>query len=75
MTSPSGSRPKGEVKRFDVTLEGLRQLHQRVGEQQLEPDDWPFLGALVVERGVRGTHQIAVWSSSAPVRTAAEIAG
>jgi transposase len=47
MTSPSRSRPKGEVKRFDVTLEGLRQLHQRVDDQQLEPDDWPFLGALV----------------------------
>jgi transposase len=47
MTSPSRSRPRGEVKRFDVTLEGLRQLHQRVGEQQLEPDDWALVGALV----------------------------
>ena len=53
MTSPSGSRPKGEVKRFDVTLEGLRQLHQRVGEQQLEPDDWPLLGALVSKQIAR----------------------
>jgi hypothetical protein len=53
MTSPSASRPKGEVKRFDVTLEGLRQLHQRVGEQQLEPDDWPLLGALVSKQIAR----------------------
>jgi hypothetical protein len=44
-------RPRGEVgatvKRFDVTLEGLRQLHQRVDDRQLEPDDWPLVGALV----------------------------
>jgi hypothetical protein len=53
MTSSSGSCPKGEVKRFNVTLEGLRQLHQRVGEQQLEPDDWPLLGALVSKQIAR----------------------
>jgi len=53
MTWPGGSRPKGGVKRFDVTLEGLRQLHQRVGEQQLEPDDWPLLGALVSKQIAR----------------------
>jgi hypothetical protein len=42
------------VKRFEVTLEGLRQLHQRIGEQQLEPDDWPLLGALVCKQIGRG---------------------
>ena len=53
MSASSGSRPKGEVKRFDVTLEGLRQLHQRVSEHQLEPDDWPLLGALVSQQIAR----------------------
>lgn len=53
MSASSGSRPKGEVKRFDVTLQGLRQLHQRVSEHQLEPDDWPLLGALVSQQIAR----------------------
>jgi len=53
MTSPGGSHPKGEVKRFDVTLQGLRQLRERVNEQQLEPDDWPLLGGLVSKQIAR----------------------
>jgi len=41
------------VKRFEVTLEGLRQLRHRVDEQQLEPDDWPLIGALVSKQVAR----------------------
>jgi hypothetical protein len=50
MTSPSRSRPKIEVKRFDVTLTGLRQLRHRIDRQRLEPDDWPFLDGLVSQQ-------------------------
>lgn len=32
---------------IDITLDGLRQLHHRVDRQQLEPNDWPVVGALV----------------------------
>ena len=42
------------MERFEVTLEGLRQLRHRVDEQQLEPDDWPFIGALVSKQIARG---------------------
>lgn len=38
------------VKRFDVTLEGLRQLRDRLDKQQVETDDWPLLGALVTKQ-------------------------
>jgi hypothetical protein len=33
--------------RIDVTLEGLRQLRERIDRQQLEGDDWVVVGALV----------------------------
>ena len=57
-SAPAGPRrPRGEVgaqvKRFEVTLEGLRQLRHRVDEQQLEPDDWPLIGALVSKQVAR----------------------
>jgi transposase len=35
------------VRRFEVTLEELRQVRRRIDEQQLDADDWPLLGALV----------------------------
>ena len=33
--------------RLDVTLEDLYQLQERIGRQQLEPEDWVVVGALV----------------------------
>ncbi len=60
MTTPSRSRPGhrrdevgATVKRFDVTLDGLRELRRRVDRQELEPEDWPLLGALVSKQIAR----------------------
>ena len=53
MTSPSTDArpPRSEgaatTKRSVVTLDGLRQLRQRIEHRQLEPGDWPVVGALV----------------------------
>ena len=56
MTSPARSRETpqrsgraGEttVERFEVTLDGLRLLRRRIDHKQLDPDDWPLVGALV----------------------------
>ncbi len=51
MSSPSCEpRARGSIgatERFEVTLQGLRQLRQRIGRRQPEPDDWPVLDALV----------------------------
>jgi hypothetical protein len=40
-------------ERLEVTLDGLRQLRCRIGQRQLELDDWPVMDALVTERIVR----------------------
>ena len=40
-------RPKTE--RIDVSLEGLRAVHRRIGAKKLEEGDWPLMGALVVQ--------------------------
>ena len=32
---------------IDVTIAGLHQLHTRIGQHQLEKNDWPLVGALV----------------------------
>ncbi len=53
MSSASSSGAMGQVKRFDVTLEGLRQLRHRVDEQKLEADDWPLIAALVSKQIAR----------------------
>jgi hypothetical protein len=37
------------LERLEDTLERLRQLYRRVEQQQLEPDDWALLAALVQE--------------------------
>jgi hypothetical protein len=50
MTSPKG-RPTAH--RCEVTLDGLHQLRQRIDDKQLEPDDWPLLGALVSKQIAR----------------------
>ncbi len=39
-------RPVAE--RIDVTLEGLRAVHRRIGLQKLEEGDWQLVGALVL---------------------------
>jgi transposase len=53
-------RPHGEVgatvERFEVTLDGLRQLRGRVDHHELEPDDWPLLSALVSKQ-IAGAEQ------------------
>jgi hypothetical protein len=50
----STSRGSGAAtERFEVTLDGLRRLHQRVDRKQLEPEDWPLLGALVSKQIAR----------------------
>lgn len=36
-------------EQLEDTLERLRQLHRRAEQQQLEPDDWALLAALVRE--------------------------
>jgi hypothetical protein len=63
------------VKRFDVTLDGLRQLRHRVDDRQLEPDDWPLVGALVskqIERAEKRQERMLAKLASA---AAAEEAG
>jgi hypothetical protein len=35
------------VERFEITLDGLRQLHRRLGDYQVERHDFPLLAALV----------------------------
>jgi molybdopterin converting factor small subunit len=37
------------LEQLEDTLERLRQLYRRVEQQQLEPDDWTLLAALVRE--------------------------
>jgi hypothetical protein len=37
------------LEQLEDTLERLRQLYRRVEQQQLEPDDWALLAALVRE--------------------------
>jgi hypothetical protein len=37
-----------KAKRMDVTLEGLRAVHRRIGLHQLEEGDWQLMGALVL---------------------------
>jgi hypothetical protein len=39
-----------KVERIEVTLDGLRELHGRIDEHSLEPNDWPLLGALVTKQ-------------------------
>ena len=65
MTSPARSRETpqrsgraGEevgttVERFEVTLDGLRLLRRRIDHKQLDPDDWPLVGALVSKQIAR----------------------
>ena len=50
MTSPKG-RP--ETERIEITLDGLRDLRHRIDQKQLEPGDWPIVGALVSKQIVR----------------------
>ena len=41
---------EGETpEQLEDTLEKLRELYRRVEQQQLEPDDWDLLAALVRE--------------------------
>ena len=50
------SRPPGAnaaTVRFEVTLGGLRELRHRIERRQLEPDDWPLVGALVSKQIAR----------------------
>src|SRR5690606_23513814 len=56
----SGARarqPRGQVgaapKRLEVTLDGLRQLRERIRQLQLEPGDWPIMDALVSNQIIR----------------------
>jgi hypothetical protein len=56
VSSPSGNgrgQDGATVERFEVTLEGLRQLRRRLLDQQLEAGDWPLLGALVSKQIAR----------------------
>ena len=36
-------------EQLEVTLDRLRQLHHRIDQRQLEPDDWALLAALIRE--------------------------
>jgi len=54
VTSPKGRSEVGATPgRFEVTLSGLRELRHRVDRKQLEPADWPLLGAHVSKQIVR----------------------
>jgi hypothetical protein len=63
------------VKRFDVTLEGLRQLRHRVDDRQLEPDDWPLVGALVSKQIERAEQRQERMLAKLAVAVAEEEAG
>ena len=41
-------KTRAKAERMDVTLEGLRDVHRRIGVQKLEEGDWPLVGALVL---------------------------
>ena len=79
MTAVARCREVGaRVEPFEVTLEGLRQLHRRISGKQLERDDWPLLAALVSKQiahaeGMqdRMIAKIAA-AAAAPVATGAE---
>jgi len=47
------------TERFDVTLDELRELRQRVDQQQLEASDWRLVGALVSKELVRAEERYA----------------
>jgi hypothetical protein len=49
----SGRAGETTVERFEVTLDGLRQLRRRIDHKQLDPDDWPLVGALVSKQIAR----------------------
>jgi transposase len=54
VTSPSRETPqRSGVERFEVTLDGLRLLRRRIDHKQLDPDDWPLVGALVSKQIAR----------------------
>lgn len=36
-------------EQLKATLDRLRQLHERVEQQRLEPDDWALLRAVILE--------------------------
>jgi hypothetical protein len=38
-----------KAERIDVTLEGLRAVHRRIGAKKLEESDWQLMGALVLQ--------------------------
>jgi hypothetical protein len=40
-------------ERLEVTLDGLRQLRERIRQLQLEPGDWPVMDALVSDQILR----------------------
>ena len=42
-------RDYAELARIQATLERLRELRRRIGQRQLEPDDWALLLALLGE--------------------------
>jgi len=41
------------TKTIDVSIAGLHRLYARIGQQQLDKDDWPVVGALVAKLLVR----------------------
>jgi len=60
-------------QRLDVTLNGLRELYQRIRQKQLESSDWLVLGALVLnliaraeEREARMLAKIAASATASP---------
>ena len=42
-------RDDAELAQIQATLERLRELRRRIGQRQLEPDDWALLLALIGE--------------------------
>jgi hypothetical protein len=49
----SRGRAGAAPERLEVTLDGLRQLRDRIRKLQLEPGDWPVMDALVSNQIVR----------------------
>jgi hypothetical protein len=42
-------RDAAELAQIRLILDRLRQLRRRIGQRQLEPDDWALLRALIAE--------------------------
>ena len=59
---------------IEVSIAGLHQLYTRIGQQQLDKDDWPVVGALVAKLLVREEAKMSRMVAKAAAEAAAAAA-